>query len=122
MVPMVDVMTFLIAFFLMFTTLKMSPTGFELRLPRASTAAAHETSHAIVSLDREGNLYFNNRRVTWGSLEKDLVEHLKKEPDSLVIIRADRDVRYSLLVDAMDIAREAGAKRLALAAEVKKKP
>ena len=46
-VPMVDVMTFLIVFFMLFTTFRTNPAGLDIKLPRAETATAHKTSTTV---------------------------------------------------------------------------
>ncbi|MGE5588134.1 MAG: ExbD/TolR family protein [Clostridia bacterium] len=119
LVPMVDVMTFLIAFFMLFTTYRTNPAGLTVKLPRAVTATSQETAGIVVVIDRAGDVYLENRRMTLDGLRQDIERSVEANPNQFVIIRADRDARYSRLVEVMDAARLAGATRLALAAERK---
>lgn len=117
--PMVDVMTFLIAFFMLFTTFRTNPAGLTIKLPRAVTATPQESAGIVVVIDRAGDVYLNNRRITLQGLRYDIEKSVQKNPNEVVIIRADSATRYSRLVEVMDAARLAGATRLALAADKK---
>ena len=117
MVPMVDVMTFLIVFFILFTTFRTSPMGLQVKLPAAVTATKQETTRITVTIDVRGNIYFNDTRTTMDGLEQRVKRQIAQNRNSLVIIKADRDVRYAKLVEVMDAVRRVGATRVALAAE-----
>ncbi|MCR4403263.1 MAG: biopolymer transporter ExbD [Firmicutes bacterium] len=117
---MVDVMMFLIAFFMLFTTFRSNPAGLTVRLPKAATATPQESAGITVVIDRVGDVYLENRRMTLDSLRQDIEKSVQANPDQFVIIRADSNARYSKLVEVMDAARLAGATRLALAAERKR--
>lgn len=117
MTPMVDVMFFLIVFFMLFTTFRTNPAGLNIRLPRAVTATPQQQARIVVVIDSQGEVYFNDRRTSMDGLREDIGRSLKEDPNEVVIIRADSGTRYSRLVEVMDAARVAGASRLALAAE-----
>lgn len=117
MTPMVDVMFFLIVFFMLFTTFRTNPAGLNIRLPRAVTATPQQQARIVVVIDNQGEVYFNDRRTSMDGLREDIGRSLKEDPNEVVIIRADSGTRYSRLVEVMDAARVAGASRLALAAE-----
>ncbi|MGE5593860.1 MAG: ExbD/TolR family protein [Betaproteobacteria bacterium] len=117
LVPMVDVMTFLISFFMLFTTFRTNPMGLAVRLPRAATATPQDSAAIVVVIDRAGDVYLNNRRIAVDGLRADIEKSVRANPNQLVIIRADSSTRYSRLVEVMDAARLAGATRLALAAD-----
>ncbi|MEW6229549.1 MAG: biopolymer transporter ExbD [Bacillota bacterium] len=119
-IPMVDVMTFLIVFFMLFTTFRTNPAGLNIRLPRAATATPQEATRIVVAIDRSGELYLNDRKTTLAKLKADIEGRIQKDPNEVVIIRADSVTKYSRLVEVMDTARLAGATRLALAAEKKR--
>ncbi len=114
---MVDVMFFLIVFFMLFTTFRTNPAGLNIKLPRAVTATPQEQTRIVVVIDRQGQVYLNDRRTSIEGLRQDIGRSITKDPNEVVIIRADTTTRYSRLVEVMDAARLAGATRLALAAE-----
>ena len=120
-VPMVDVMTFLIVFFMLFTTFRTNPAGLNIKLPRAETATAQPTSTTIITIDKAGNVYLDDKKISLDNLRATISRRIQKNPDEIVIIRADSSTSYQKLVDVMDVARLAGAGRLALAADKTKR-
>jgi biopolymer transport protein ExbD len=70
---------------------------------------------ANITLTKTGTLYFNNTRIEWSALGSAISSEIQEEPQTLVVIRADRSVLYDDIVRIMDTARGAGTKRLALA-------
>ncbi|HHY47215.1 MAG TPA: biopolymer transporter ExbD [Firmicutes bacterium] len=116
-VPLVDIMTFLIVFFILFTSFKTTPTGLQLNLPKAVTAARYPSSQIVVTIDRTGRIYFNGSRTTIPELRESIRARLSRDAEQPVVIRADRQVLYGDIVAVMDAARSVGASRIALAAE-----
>lgn len=116
-VPMVDIMTFLIVFFMLFTTFRTNPAGLDIKLPRAETATAQQASTTVVTVDKAGNVYLGDKRTSLDSLKVTINQRIQKNPNEIVVIRADSSTSYQKLVDVMDVARLAGAGRLALAAD-----
>jgi len=114
---MVDVMTFLIVFFMLFTTFRTNPAGLNIKLPRAETATPQRDSKIVVTIDRAGNVYLDERKTTIEALRVRIGERIQRNPSEVVMIRADDTTRYQRLVEVMDAARLAGATRLALAAD-----
>lgn len=62
----------------------------------------------------DGNLYFADDLVMKDDLAAMLEAHVAKAPDARVVIAADARAPYEAIVDAMRIAREAGATRTAI--------
>jgi len=114
---MVDVMTFLIVFFMLFTTFRTNPAGLDIKLPSAETATAQKASTTVVTIDKAGNVYLGDKKTSLDSLKLTINQRIQKNPNEIVVIRADSSTSYQRLVDVMDVARLAGAGRLALAAE-----
>ena len=75
-VPMVDVMTFLIVFFMLFTTFRTNPAGLDIRLPRAETATAQQASTTVITIDKAGNVYLGDKRTSLDSLKAVSYTHL----------------------------------------------
>ncbi|MBO8140993.1 MAG: biopolymer transporter ExbD [Firmicutes bacterium] len=116
-VPLIDVMFFLVAFFMVFTTFRTDPTGIQVDLPRAATAAVHETSELRITVTQQGAFFINGQAASPDQVRSRVREAVARRADTLVIVSADRRAAYDHVVRAMDLAREAGAFRLALSVE-----
>lgn len=116
-VSMIDVMFFLVAFFLVFTTFKTETVGLNIELPRAVTGVKQVTSSVVLSITKEGAIYYEGRAVTPADLRTLLRPKLRGHPEVIVIIKADERAQYKSLVAAMDSVRAVGGFRIALAVE-----
>lgn len=117
-INMVDVMFFLLAFFMVFSTFRTSPATLNLDLPRAVTATREAPSEVVVSIDRQGRYFLNGRPVSLAQMTTLVGDAVRRQPDQLVVVRADREVQYDRVVQAIDALRRAGAYRLGLAVQV----
>lgn len=116
-IPLVDVMFFLVTFFLIFSTFKMEPLGIEVELPRASSGRESLATTFVVTVVPGGGFYANGAPLSEAALRRELARALQVRPELLVIVRADRSASVEELVRAVDISREAGAYRIALAVQ-----
>lgn len=116
-VSMIDVIFFLLVFFMVFTTLKTTPLGLDVELPKAVTGNPQASTSFEVLVDKSGSLYVGGKMVTGEELRKQLTGRLQVNPDLFVIVKADKQVRYEHVVAALDHIRGVGGYRLGLAVE-----
>ena len=111
---MIDVMMFLLVFFVMIALSMIPNAGISVELPAAATANPLPTTQFVVAVDKTGALYVDGNPL---SLD-DLVARLRSgnARATSVIISADRAVDFQHVIAAMDAARGAGVKDIGLAA------
>ena len=118
-IPMIDTIFFLLVFF-MISTLSMARfTGVHVNLPKAASGSQPPSETAVISLTKEGRLFFNKSEVSEESLRRSLREGLVKNPELLVVINADDGVQHGKVVELMDQARQTGATKLSIAVKPK---
>lgn len=115
--PLIDVMFFLLVFFMVFSTIKTEPMGLDVELPRAVTGTAQTSTSFEVLVDKSGAFYVGGRKVTGAELEQHFIERVRVNPDIFVIVKADKEVRYEHVVKALDHLRSVGGYRLGLAVD-----
>lgn len=118
-IPMIDVIFFILIFFMLFTTFRTSPTGIDLELPKAVTVSEQKSDNLIVDLDNKGNLYYSGEQISMDRLKNVATDYYTKNNQVVAIINADKDVQYRHIISVMDNLRQAGIYRLALAADKK---
>ncbi|HHY14874.1 MAG TPA: biopolymer transporter ExbD [Firmicutes bacterium] len=116
-VSMIDIVFFLLVFFMIFTTIKTTPLGVDVELPKAVTGTPQSSTSFEVLVDKSGAFYVSGKIVSGKELEAKVVERLKVNPDLFVIVKADKQVRYEHVVAALDHIRGVGGYRLGLAVE-----
>lgn len=116
-VPMIDVIFFLLVFFMLFTTFKTTPYGFELKLPRATTVVKAESVNIMVNIASDGQLFLQDKAVDLTELKNQVKLKLIQRPDSTVVIKADERAEYKYLIQVMDAVSQVGGTKFSLAAD-----
>jgi biopolymer transport protein ExbD len=114
-IPVIDV-SLVLLIILLATSPILNLPGFEVKLPKAVTAESKE-KNISVSLSVKGEMGVNEATVTETTLIPALQKELKDKKDFLVIIRADQGVAYGLVEKVMELAKQAGAQRIAIATQ-----
>ena len=106
---MLDVIFLLLCFFVTVSVFSQWESEITIKLPSASTAEEPDRlpGEIIVNLDKGGKVTVNGKALELKDLEARLAKVAKFYPDQAVIIRADKDVRYELLVGVIDTCRAA---------------
>jgi biopolymer transport protein ExbD len=106
-IPMIDVMMFLLFFFMVASLAMVVQNALPVSLPRASTSDQESAIAVTITLTANGLVYLNTRQMQITALEAGLRE-LKVGPKTLVTLNSDERVPYGTVVAAMDEARRAG--------------
>ncbi len=115
--PLVDVIFFLLVFFMLFTSFRAAPEGLDMELPAAETVTEQTEESVIINVDEDGQYSLDGDILTLDEIRMEM-EDLTAERDNVtVIISADRNTRYDYVVQVMDSLRQEGIYNLALAAE-----
>ena len=117
MTPLVGVALILVIVFIVTSPLNMAPIDTDIRLPKAATVAAKSQTNITISLTSDLRLAVNEDWVRNNQFESRLQRELKKHPDRLVVIRADKDVRHKRLLHILSQIKNAVASKIALATE-----
>jgi biopolymer transport protein ExbD len=120
-VPMIDIIFFLLVFFMFFTTFKTSVSGIPLDLPSSSQAVSLEQERIVVSINQKEQVFYGSEQVSPEKLTQVLTPLAAKNPNLLVVINADSKVTYEKLITVMDAITSAGVTQPALGVEKNKK-
>ena len=113
--PLVDVM--LVLLIIMMIVAPLLQQGVSLKLPQATnTTEKPETSdQTVLAITPDKRLWLNTLPVAPGDLRRRVQELLdNKAGEKIVIIKADIDVEYSAVMDAMDDLRASGIEDMGL--------
>jgi biopolymer transport protein ExbD len=112
--PMIDVMMFLLVFFVLIMLQMLQSTGITLDLPRAATSTQLETIKVTIAVDKQGAMFVETRPTNRDELLA-FLGGLQKTNKVDVIIAGDKLTAYDNVVKVMDVVREAGINAIALA-------
>ena len=113
--PMVDVVFLLVIFFMVSTTFITMESGLPVDLPSAQTAVTEPSTLPTVTITKDELIYVGGNAVSQAQLVDAVRGRMAATGYTTVVLRADASVPHGLVVHVMDLIKQAGAKRLAIA-------
>ena len=108
-IPLIDVIFFLLATFVLFTLSLNKSNGLKVQLPVSETAVPRDPSGSVtVSITEEGALAWNMDLVTLDEFLLRLQQYHLQEPDGRILINGDEQAFFAQAVYVFDEARKAG--------------
>jgi biopolymer transport protein ExbD len=114
--PLID-MVFLLLIFFVVTTSFVKEAGIDVQRSTASTAEVKEQGNIMIGVTQDGDIYMEGKRVDLRSVRPLLERSLAEDPESGVVVVADKRSDTGSVVQVMDQCRLAGAKNVSLAAK-----
>jgi biopolymer transport protein ExbD len=119
-IPMIDIMMFLLVFFVVISLRMIAGTGVPMEIPSSKTTQSIKSSTVTVGITRTGDTVIDGKPVNSEQLRARLVE-LKKQKPVDVVLAGDKDVSLQSLLQVMDAVRGAGISSVGIAAKAEKK-
>jgi len=121
-IPMIDVIFFLLVFFMISTLSMTINRGLPVNLPTAATAQKEIRENVHLTVMPDGTMFLNKQPVTLQDMGQRVKAALASDPQTTVVVNADGQVLHSTVVDILDELRLAGVSGLAIAVKSGKKP
>jgi biopolymer transport protein ExbD len=118
--PMIDVMLVLLIIFMIVTPLLEA--GFKATMPSAANVekAPEADDEMTLGLDASGNYFVNKQPMTKDDAEKFLTDKFaNRTKDKILFFKADLNLKYSKIQEAVELGRRAGARVLMAITEKK---
>jgi biopolymer transport protein ExbD len=113
-IPLIDIMFFLLASFMMVSLSQVHMKGIKVNLPTgASGETQSKRDYISVSVDSGGNPYFDKKLVSYDELIQILGRVHSENPDAKVFVRGDRDTVHGNIIRVLDILRAVGFYKVA---------
>ncbi len=113
--PLVDVALLLVLFFMVSSQLSLLP-GLSLNLPTLTEGQAPAVGERLdLTVSAAGDIFFQDEPVELANLSWRLARSGAAGSEAVIVVSADRQVPYGLMVDIMDILRRQGFSRVVLA-------
>jgi biopolymer transport protein ExbD len=115
-IPMIDVMMFLLVFFVLISLNVIPALGLKTQLPSSSTAQdLKPQTKAIITIAKNDVIQVDGENTNLDGLTARL-DKLRKEGEKLnLIINSDRGVEVQRLVDVMDTLKKGGFDSISIA-------
>ncbi|MDR3391824.1 MAG: biopolymer transporter ExbD [Sulfuriferula sp.] len=114
-IPMIDIMLFLLVFFIMMAMKMIPSNGLVGHLPSSSTSQALPQPKIMIELHKDGSLFVDQQPMTLDGLRAKL--HSTATDKTIVSIAGAADVSLQQLTAVMDICHQNGINKIGLATQ-----
>jgi biopolymer transport protein TolR len=120
-VPMIDIMLVLLIIFMIVTPLIAA--GFKATLPKGKNLDPRPEgeNEVVLGIDQAGNYFLDGRPLPAGTLEDQLRSRFaSRTEDKILYFKADNQLKYAKVQEAVETARKAGVRVMAAITEPSK--
>lgn len=123
-IPLIDIIFFLLATFIMVSLSMTKNQGIQVALPSASAAKslgnqADVDKAATLSVNDHGQIFFNKEKVTLSQLGMKLQSYKNQSKDPRVIVSGDAKADFRTVVQVLDEAKKLGIVKVGLSTDTK---
>ena len=115
-IPMIDIMFFLLVFFMMSTLYMVQVKTVDVDMPQAASAETQLAVSYVVTMKRDGSLYLEDQPVTEAALLDRAAAENQRSAKFSVVVRADQGLDYGMVVGLLDKFKARGITHIGLAA------
>lgn len=115
-IPMIDVMMFLLFFFMVASLALVVQAGLPVNLPKASTANESRAQNVTITIQMDGSYFVNTKKVPLDKVADEL-KGMHIDPKSVIVLNADKRIPFEMVIAAMNESRKADISRFTFATE-----
>ena len=108
-IPMIDIIFFLLVFFM------IPQQSLSIMLPKTKTQQSAELRPVLIDFEKSGQLMIDDGYVTKEQLISSVKAKIGENKNQNFLIRADKDLSYGKVVELMDDMKLAGAASISIA-------
>ena len=119
-IPLIDIMFFLLASFMMVSLSQVTLKGMKVNLPTgASGQVQNKKDYISLSVDKDGYYYFDKQKIALEEILPKLQQVYKTNPEAKIFIRGDAEAVHGNVTRMLDQIRSSGFMKLSF--EIKSK-
>ncbi|HEY0256496.1 MAG TPA: biopolymer transporter ExbD [Candidatus Methylacidiphilales bacterium] len=114
-IPLIDIMFFLLATFVMVSLSMVKNEGMPVKLPVASSSAPQDRKdYTSITVDNKGEYFFNKEPISRADLGPRLQALKASQDDPKIFINGDGKTEFDNIVAVLDETRKAGISKVAI--------
>jgi biopolymer transport protein ExbD len=112
-IPLIDIMFFLLASFMMVSLSQTTMKGMKVQLPTgASGQTQSKKDYISLSVDKDGYYYFDKTKIALEEIQPKLLQVYRTNPDAKIFIRGDRETVHGNVTRMLDQIRSSGFSKI----------
>jgi len=118
-IPMIDVVFFLLVFFMIASLAMTTMKGMPVNLPKSSSGQDRPMCKVVLTLTGNNHYYVDKKQVGFEQIYPEIKARLAENPKLVVVINCDKQQKWERGIQLADEAKRAGAELLTIATEPK---
>jgi len=115
-IPMIDIMFFLLVFFMLSTLYMVNLKTVDIHMPQAAHAETQLKVTYVVTMKDDGSLWLEDKPIAEQELLQRVAQQQANNPQFAVVVRADQKLDYGMVMGLLDKIKGAGVNKVGLAA------
>lgn len=113
-IPLIDIMFFLLACFMLVSLSMVTSKSVKVSLPTAQTGDPENKPNTLcISVDATGGIFLDKRPIGRNELQNELASARAKSTNTRVVISGDAAARHGVMIGVLDRVRSAGIQNVA---------
>ena len=119
-IPMIDIMLFLLIFFMISTIYMVQTNTLQVNLPQAANAKQETRPNIVpITVMANGDILYDKDTVPNQDLAKKIHDSLVADVDTVFVLRGDKTTKYENIVAILDLLKKSGTRHVSIATEIK---
>ena len=117
-IPMIDIMLFLLVFFMISTIYMVQTNTVQVALPQAAASKMEVRPNIVpITVTDKGDVLFDKDEVPNEDLPNKVKKALESDPDTVFVLRGDKKTDYENVVQVLDLLKRSGTRHVSIATE-----
>ena len=117
-IPMIDIMLFLLVFFMISTIYMVQTNTIQVALPQAANAKMETRPNIVpITVTDKGDVLYDKDELPNENIADKMQASLASDPDTVFVLRGDKKADYQFVVSVFDALKEAGTRHVSIATE-----
>ena len=120
-IPMIDIMLFLLVFFMMSTIYMVQTNTLQVNLPQSESAKRDTKTNVVpITVMENGNIMYDKDNVNNRDLIMKVQKTILEDKDTVFVLFGDKFTKYEKVVNVLEMLKKSGVKHVSIATETKK--
>lgn len=116
-IPMIDIMFFLLVFFMLSTMYMTNLKTVQVKLADLSGSKITQEISFAVTVNEKGDAFIGDTKVDMKTLKKYAEDEMARNPNALIVLRTDTNSHYGQFSAALDALKQAGVSQIGIASD-----
>ena len=120
-IPMIDIMLFLLVFFMISTIYMVQTNTLQVNLPQSESAKRDTKPNVIpITVMENGNIMYDKDNINNRDLTMKVQKAILEDKDTVFVLFGDKFTKYEKVVSVLEMLKNSGVKHVSIATEIKK--